>query len=396
MIKKILPSGVKVYYSEELHKKNFITAISSKVYKRFGYKEILTPTFEYQDDFKLIKSEDFFNKIYKFVDKDGSLLTLRPDMTIPVAKAVTNLFNDEAFPVRVFYNVNVFRYIQPNAGQFREFFQSGIELIGSDAVSADVEIFIILEEQLKRFNIDNYKIVVGNIGLLNAILSGAKISAGAVKKIVNLLRIKDKYSLKKFLNEKKYNSDLKRNILSLLDINGLSTDIINKILKNIKCENLIYKKFITKFKKFVELLEENKISNKLIFDMALVEDINYYTGTVFEVYSEGFGFSLCRGGRYDNLYKNFGIDKPAIGFAWSVDRLFNVIKTNSDERKSLLLSNNLHQDNKKRIILEKKYDEVILSHFSDFEEEKEFCRKKGITFICYSDKSNREVIEKIT
>ncbi|MDW7675593.1 MAG: ATP phosphoribosyltransferase regulatory subunit, partial [Bacillota bacterium] len=145
-----VPPGVKDFLPKEAAQKRKLETRFAEVFDQWGYEEIVTPTFEYDKSLIIDAGESVAEQLYRFFDRDGKILALRPDMTTPIARVVATRLCQMPVPQRLFYLANVFRYEDPQAGRQREFYQAGIELIGDSSPYADGEVIALTVKCLQE------------------------------------------------------------------------------------------------------------------------------------------------------------------------------------------------------------------------------------------------------
>ena len=274
---------------------------------KFGFSEIRVPTFEYTDLFcrGVGDTTDVVNKeMYSFVDKDGSNLSLRPEGTAGVARAVIeNGLYAGALPLKLFYLANFFRREKPQAGRSREFWQFCTELYGSDSPLADAEVIILLKNTVLRIN---------SIGDKNC--------RPAFREALIQYFEKQKDKLCPTCAERLY-----KNPLRILDC------------KNPECRELAAgaPKTLDHLcgdcrESFAALCARlDSCGVKYVVDPMIVRGLDYYNGTVFEFTVESIGAqsTVCGGGRYDTLLGSIGgPEMPAVGFGMGITRLIQALK----------------------------------------------------------------------
>ena len=283
---------------------------------KFGFSEIRVPTFEYTDLFcrGVGDTTDVVNKeMYSFVDKDGSNLSLRPEGTAGVARAVIeNGLYAGALPLKLFYLANFFRREKPQAGRTREFWQFGTELYGSDSPMADAEVIILADRIFKSFGLKNVVLRVNSIGDKNC--------RPAFREALTAYFEKQKDKLCPTCAERLY-----KNPLRILDC------------KNPECKELAAGAPRTLdhlcgscrdgFSAVCARLDACGVKYEI--DPMIVRGLDYYNGTVFEftVDSIGAQSTVCGGGRYDTLLGSIGgPEMPAVGFGMGITRLIQALK----------------------------------------------------------------------
>ena len=293
--------------------------IESKIHiimNSFGYKEIRTPVFEKTELFiRGIGDEtDIVNKeMYTWVDQSENSLTLKPELTAPVARAFIQHQMGRVKPLhRLYYYDSLFRRERPQKGRQRQFYQFGVEAIGSPYPEQDVEVIALAYYIYKKFNIDDLQIRINSIG-------SDESRPSYLKQLVQSL--------------KKYNSELCKICNNRLKLNPLRVFDC----KNPKCQDIFDDKaplifdYISKeeqfhFQQILSMLNEMKIP--FYHDKKLVRGLDYYTNTTFEINSKQLGAqdALCGGGRYNNLIEQLGGKAtPAVGFAAGMERLLLAI-----------------------------------------------------------------------
>ena len=183
IIKKLhTPEGVKDYLPSECILKTKIENNVSKVFKSFGYVPVKSPTFEYSDVFDNKGSVSDQN-LYRFVDRDGSILTLRSDMTPAIARIVATTYSDKKMPIRLSYIENLFRHTVNYQGKLNEFTQAGVELIGAHSISADVEVLVMAIKAILSSGVKNFKIDLGHSNFLKGVLEEMFLKLGLDGKV---------------------------------------------------------------------------------------------------------------------------------------------------------------------------------------------------------------------
>jgi len=163
------PRGTRDFLPEEMEKRRVIERKLREIAESFGYREVSTPTFEHSELFKLKSGEGIVEEMYVFRDKSDRELALRPELTAPITRLFVNECSNLPKPLRFYYFGNCFRYERPQKGRYREFWQFGVELIGSDSYLADAEVIVLADKMLKSFGID-YELHIGHVGILRTAL----------------------------------------------------------------------------------------------------------------------------------------------------------------------------------------------------------------------------------
>ncbi|MCR4568169.1 MAG: ATP phosphoribosyltransferase regulatory subunit [Pseudobutyrivibrio sp.] len=313
------PEGVRDIYNSEYERRLDALHNLRKCFKGFGYSPISTPTFEYFDTFSKEVGSCKSNEMFKFFDRDGNTLVLRPDITPSVARAAAMYFSDTDAPVKLSYEGNVFINYHSLQGHLKESTQAGCEFIGVSSVESDAEILTIVVKALKELGLKEFEIGVGHIDVVRGLIEAAKLSDSDEEKLISFMSNKNFYGAKELLA----NAGVDENLVELTD---LTAKILNSpsewssYLEKAKSYPKVYNalEYLTKLYK---ILNDNGVMEYISFELGMISEYKYYTGIIFTGYSYGIGEPLVKGGRYDSLLSHFGKDKPAIGFAITVDQL---------------------------------------------------------------------------
>lgn len=304
----IMPEGVKVYFGENLKKRIALEKKVRELFEEREYNYIELPIYEYYSDIEDNFSNAMKAKMFKMVDRDtGELLALRPDMTSLLAKLIKlkkySINNSE----KIYYIGKVFRYEKVQTGTYREVLQAGIEYIGGEKVSSDVEVISIALDTMKKLGLKNPKIEIGDVRIFNAIFEKLNMTKEEIWQIKDVINKKDIPELKNIVANKKYNEILLK--LPLLIGGKEILNDVESIYKELGIESEI-----TELRAIVSKLDTLGYSENYILDMGLLKEMEYYTGIVFNGLAREFGSYILSGGRYDKL---MGTD--ALGFALNLD-----------------------------------------------------------------------------
>ena len=317
-----LPPGVVDYYFDRAEKRRNLEQRLRLAFRKRGFREAITPTFEYFDVFERGMRQEVLNQSYRFFNRDGDLLALRADSTCAVARLVATKLASTPPPFKLFYVNPVFRKEDPHAGKFSEFVQAGLELIGKNSVEADFQILRTAISTLQEIGLNNFQINLGHVGFVNAMMSAIPISEEQKSVIRCLLADKRLPELELSLNSLDVPNDFSRALLELAMLVG-KEDIFNQ-LKNLAKQFDIQSE-MQYLEELFRHLESEKLADFVTIDLGNLKGMSYYTGILFEIFVEGLGFPVGSGGRYDHLLKKFGTDMPAVGFSFTLERLEAVL-----------------------------------------------------------------------
>ena len=325
----ITPEGTKDLLFEESMVRREIENNLHEIFKKSGYCEFITPGLEFYDVFNLNSSYFPQENLYKLTDSKGRLLVLRPDSTMPIARAVATRLKDATLPLRIFYNQNVYRTEPSLKGRSVQIGQTGIELIGSQMKTADLEVISMAAAALKACGL-NFSLEIGNIGVFKELVSRLEVSEREKEYIRQLIETKNFPAL----------NDMLDSIGS-----GNVTEALKKLPALFGGEEVFEKaKKVMPDEKITEILDELKEIYKdvsdicgkdieITVDLGLVNKTDYYTGLIIKGYLQGHGDEVLSGGRYNKLISEFGYDIPAVGFAVNVDAIAKVASKNANEIK---------------------------------------------------------------
>ena len=306
------PKGTKDILPENSYIWQFVEKNSKDIFRNYGFEEIRLPVFEHTELFQrgIGDATDVVQKeMYTFEDKGGRSITLRPEGTAGVVRAyLENGMASLPSPVKLWYNMSMYRYENVQKGRLREFHQIGAEVIGTGSYEADVEIICLANRLISSLEIENIKLTINSIGCPTC-----------RKKYQNVLREWIGKNLEKYCETCK--DRFEKNPMRILDCKEKTCNELNKgapIVLDYLCEECK-----THFDNVKQML--NRIGLDYEVDGSIVRGLDYYTKTVFEFIDED-GLAILAGGRYDGLVKELkGQDTPAIGFAMGVERLLEIL-----------------------------------------------------------------------
>ncbi|MCD8039615.1 MAG: ATP phosphoribosyltransferase regulatory subunit [Lachnospiraceae bacterium] len=316
------PEGVRDIYGKEYANKQNIQRLFGDKLHSFGYQDIQTPTFEFFDVFSLEIGTTPSKELYKFFDKEGNTLVLRPDFTPSIARCAAKYFMDETIPLRFSYAGNNFINTGNLQGKLKETTQMGAELIGDASPEADAEIIAMLVEALLNAGLKDFQVSVGQIDYFKGLCAQAELDKETELELREFISIRNDFGAQKLLESKRLSEE---SITALLSVNGLfgSYDILDKALEYAGNPRSI--SAVERLKRVYELLKIYGVEKYISFDLAMVSKYHYYTGVIFSAYTYQAGSAIAKGGRYDNLLEKFGKPSPATGFVVIIDDLVTAL-----------------------------------------------------------------------
>lgn len=300
-----------------------------ETYEEFGFAPLESPLIEYSEVLLAKIGEDTKKEIYRFTKGDDDL-SLRFDLTVPLARFVSMKGQDLAFPFRRYQIGKVFRGERPQKGRYREFYQCDIDIIGNGKLSLinDAEIPAAIYRLFKKLDLGEFAIRISN----RKVLTGLVESLGWPDKTDEVLRIVDK--LEKIGQESVIQELIKvglslegaKTVIKFVKIEGTNITILEQ-LKNMEIANETFEEGVSELKEVVTRAYEFGVPEvNLKIDLAIARGLSYYTGTVYETVlaDERVSGSVCSGGRYDNLAESYSsVSYPGVGISIGLTRLFS-------------------------------------------------------------------------
>ncbi|MDR0856674.1 MAG: ATP phosphoribosyltransferase regulatory subunit [Clostridiales bacterium] len=314
---KQLPQGVQDYLPEEAAFKRAVLDRLAATYEGCGYLPVEPPTLEYADTFLQGGALDD-KRFFKLTDFDGSLLVLRPDPTLQLARiAATKLPPTGA--ARLHYAVSSFEF--PSSGtslRSREFAQSGVELFGASGAEADAELIMLAADALNAAGLTGFEIEIGSIAVFHGISEWLCLPPGTSEEFRRYVACKDMVGMQTLLQGCGADAAVIGRITALTGLFGG-----REVLKSARalCDFPAVTAAIARLDAVLALLEACGYGRYVTVDLGMAHGIGYYTGIVFRGISAEVGASLLDGGRYDNLCAAFGRAREAIGFSIGIKRL---------------------------------------------------------------------------
>lgn len=315
MIQK--PKGTKDLLPEESYKWQEVESKVKKVLESYNFKEIRVPVFEHTELFQrgVGETTDVVQKeMYTFDDKGGRSITLRPEGTAGVVRAyLENGMGSMPSPVKLWYNMGMYRYENVQKGRLREFHQIGAELIGSGSYLADVDVILMANNIFKALNIPDISLNINSIGCPKC--------RGEYQKILREFIGKN---LNDYCDTCK--TRFEKNPMRILDCKEKRCKEFNQgapMMIDYLCDEC--KEHFENVKSMLD-----NLGVKYQIDSGIVRGLDYYTKTVFEFVDEKSGLTALGGGRYDGLVEEFGGQPtPAVGFATGVERIMELYNANN-------------------------------------------------------------------
>lgn len=312
------PEGVRDIYNEECERKLSIQQEMHRVLKSYGYRDIETPTFEFFDVFSQDVGTTPSKELYKFFDREGNTLVLRPDITPSIARAVSKYFRDEDHAIRLCYVGKTFINNSSYQGLLKENTHLGAELIGRDSAQADAEIIAMVVDCLKASGLEEFQISIGQVKYFKSIIKEIDMEDETETQLKDYISNRNIFGAQAMLSSMDIDENVKKALVSLPELYG-TVEILDKA--EALAVNEDARNAVVRLKEIYSILKCYGITKYISFDLSMLSRYNYYTGIFFRGYTFGSGDAVVKGGRYDHLLQHFGKDAPSIGFVAVTDQL---------------------------------------------------------------------------
>ncbi len=312
------PEGVRDIYNGECARKLAVQSLISKVFHRYGYQDIETPTFEFFDIFSKERGSVTSQEMFKFFDRDNNTLVLRPDMTPAIARCYAKYFMDEGMPVRLCYRERTFINNNSYQGRLKETTQTGVELIGDGSVDADAEVIAMVIDALKTAGLTQFQVELGQVEFFRGLAEEAGMDAETQETLRELIENKNHFGVEELVSRRQMPAELKEIFLRLPELFG-GFEMLQELKEKIRNDRS--RRAIERLQRVQEILEQYGLAEYVSCDLGMLSKYQYYTGIIFKAYTYGSGEYVVTGGRYDKLLCQFGKDAAAVGFGIVIDRL---------------------------------------------------------------------------
>jgi ATP phosphoribosyltransferase regulatory subunit len=365
------PEGVRDIYNSECATKIMLQNNLHHVLEHYGFRDIQTPSFEFFDIFSQERGTVASKDMYKFFDREGNTLVLRPDITPSIARCAAKYYKEEKLPIRLCYIGNTYINNTSYQGKLKEVTQLGAELINDDSIDADAEMLALTIECLLQSGLKEFQLEIGDADFFRALIAEAGFTEeDEITKLRILIEKKNMFGVEEIVKSNEFCPELKEIFLKLPELFG-TLDTLSYAKSLTKNPRAV--KAIERLEKLYDILMEYGYEKYVSFDLGMLSQYNYYTGIIFKAYTYGTGDAVATGGRYDNLVGQFGKEAPAIGLAIVIDQLMLALSRQKllqepGEQDTLIL---YHKSYRKQAI-------ALANHF----------RKDGINTILQKSNGN--------
>jgi ATP phosphoribosyltransferase regulatory subunit len=286
----------------------------------WGYELLETPAVELLSTLELGVEAERLRRLFKFSDGDGRMLAMVGERTVPVARVAAGQLRQAALPLRLCYLGPTFEG-HPAPGSGRQAFQAGAELIGAHGAAADAEVVAMAITALEACGLGEFQVEVGHVGFFGGLM--ARLAPDQRSRVLDALSGRDLVELEQALAETDLRAAEQELLLRFPALRG-DPEILTAAVKLV--DNPASELAVNELREVHGLLEAHGVAARVNLDLGAVRDFDYYTGTIFEVFSPALGAPLAAGGRYDGLLERFGHPCPATGLVVFVDRVQGVLR----------------------------------------------------------------------
>lgn len=387
---RITPEGTKDLLFEECAAQRKIIETLRGTFEGKGYHEVITPGFEFYDVFS--SNSMYFPQegMYKLIDHKGRLLAMRPDSTIPIARLTATKLKGHDLPIRLYYAQRIYRQQPELRGRSSEVMQMGIELVGLSSFESDIEILTTGMEAMDSCCASDFRIELGHIGIYKLLMDNLDATEEQKEAIHSLIASKNYAGLSDILESFPENKTTE--ILKELPKLFGGREALDKArtLFNGYDEQLL--EMLSYLERIFQGLTDLNM-DKVMIDFGLVHQAEYYSSLIFRGYISSAGEPVLSGGRYDELFKDFGESLPATGFGINVDQLASRILKESEEGAGLGAPEESRKQNSIRIALTKgRLEKSIVELFDEMGYDTANLKDKGRKLLLSIPDKNIEVV----
>ncbi|MBO4687177.1 MAG: ATP phosphoribosyltransferase regulatory subunit [Clostridiales bacterium] len=316
------PDGVIDILPQEASVKRKLETDLRVLFASNGYSEVETPAIEYYD---VYASGDFVatEDMYKMTDKDGRIIALRYDGTIPVARLAATLLKDEQPPLRLSYIENMFRFKESGGGKLREFSQAGVELLGLDTAEADAEVIALGIRSALSTGLTDLQISIGQVEFFRGLVEEWGISTEDASELSTAIDQKDIVRIEKTAERLGLSEDAKE-LLDMISNRFGTYDVIDEFESRVGNETS--RAALKNLRAILDALADYELLQYVSIDLGMLRSLDYYTGMIFKGFTYEVGFPILGGGRYNKVVSTFGRELSAVGFSLGINLCLTALR----------------------------------------------------------------------
>lgn len=316
------PEGMRDVYGSECRKKKMLLGRLASVFHTFGYEDIETPVIEYFDVFSREVGTIPSRELYKFFDRNGDTLALRPDFTPSIARAVSMYFHDARTPIRLCCQGKTFINRSSYQGRLDESTQIGAECLGDGSAAADAEQIALGVRALLAVGLKEFQFSIGEINYFKALVDEAGLDEERELALRKRISHKNHFGVEELLDNCRLSQKLREAFRVFPQLFG-GAEILTRA--KAMTDNAAALAAVDRLEEIYEVLKLYSVEQYVSFDLSMLSKYRYYTGIIFQGFTYGVGEPVVKGGRYDHLLEHFGAAMPAVGFALVMEDLLNAL-----------------------------------------------------------------------
>jgi ATP phosphoribosyltransferase len=317
-MRPVTPRGFRDVLFEEAAERRAVAAAASEVFASYGFRFVETPAVEEYRTLQAGAGASLEGTAFRMVDLDGSLLALRPEMTLPIARLAASRLSGEPGPHRLCYIADVYREQASLRGEARQFTQAGVELLGADGPASDAEIVCVLVDVLASVGLPEFTVGIGTVAVLRALIDAAGAGEAWSAELLAAAHARNLVAFDRLAGAEGVPTAVGDALKRVARIGGGREAIgeCRLVADAVGCAGSL-----DALEAAWMLLEAAGVSDRVRVDFGILRSFDYYTGLIVEAYAPGLGLALGGGGRYDDVLAAFGAPMPAAGFALSLERV---------------------------------------------------------------------------
>lgn len=313
---------LKMVHEEEMKNYDRIESAVVSVMRLHGCKIIQTPTFEDYDTYGRYFPQ-LQREMIKTIGRDGEVLVMRPDVTVPLVKTASREYPDPRQLLKFGYVSVVFREYYGKSTHGKYFLQSGVEVLGDDTPECDGEVMAMAAEFLESVGIYHMRIDLGTVAYMDALFEELHLSEAELSKVREYMEERNLVAFENLADTLSI-TKIQRDVL--LELPRLFGDYEETLARaESLCLNRKMAEALERLKKVYAYLDVAGYSDRVQLDLGFTSHMGYYTDLVFRIYADGALYSLISGGRYDSLAAQFQVPRPACGFGMNMNLLYEVM-----------------------------------------------------------------------
>ena len=307
-----IPTGMQDTLPGECRVKRGLEEKLRRLFALSGFQEIETPILEYYNALDDATYGYRPEHVWKTFDRNGQVLAIRPDSTIPSVRLAAGRLKEEVLPLRLCYIQNMAKYTSDTLSMLCEQTQAGVELMGESSHHADAEVIALAIEALKTAGLRDFQIELGQAGFFQGFMQEAGLNEEQCEVMRGLVSRKDALGMQLYLRKLSVSEDVTRRLMQLPRLYG-DISVLDEAAA--LTNHPLCRRSLQSLRKVVEMLRAYGCDQYLTIDLGMVHEAGYYSGIIFQGQTASLGQPLLSGGRYDGLPSRFGREMPAVGFA---------------------------------------------------------------------------------